>query len=114
MEIFTIEYIQLQENNYIQKKSSSLKSLCPYLDNKSITRAKGRLEKAQITENRKHPVILPHSSYLTCLIIADAHGKSLHGGHQVMINYLRSGYWIRGMQSLETACTQVRNMYNQR
>ncbi|XP_045459242.1 uncharacterized protein LOC123669695 [Melitaea cinxia] len=99
-EIYTKEYTQLKDKGYLQLKSSSLKSLSPYLDAKGIIRVAGRLEKSQLSDQMKHPILLPHSSHLTRLIIDDAHKKTLHGGLQLMINYLRTAYWIKGVRNL--------------
>ncbi|XP_075990340.1 uncharacterized protein LOC142985992 [Anticarsia gemmatalis] len=77
------------------KNRSVLKSLNPYLDQNQILRVGGRIRHAANLHNdRKHPIILDDKSYLTRLIIADAHAKTLHGGVQLMINYIRSKYWI--------------------
>lgn len=99
-EIFSIEYLQLQDKGYLQLKSSKLNSLSPYLDEKGIIRVRGRLDKAPLSEEMKHPIILPNSSHLTTLIVADAHLKTLHGGPQLMSNYLRSAYWVIGVRNL--------------
>ncbi|CAK1594516.1 unnamed protein product [Parnassius mnemosyne] len=97
---FTTEYEQLKEKGYLNIKSSKLKSLCPFLDKNGIMRIRGRLEKSELDEQVKHPIVLPHSCHLTLLIVADAHEKTLHGGPQLMANYLRSAYWVIGARSL--------------
>lgn len=99
-EVYTEEYLQLKEKGYLQMKSSKLQSLCPYLDEKGIIRVRGRIERASLEEQTKHPIVLPGSSHLTKLIVADAHLKTLHGGPQLMTNYLRSAYWIIGVKNL--------------
>ncbi|XP_050555461.1 uncharacterized protein LOC126911595 [Spodoptera frugiperda] len=75
------------------KGDSKLKSLNPYLDHDNILRVGGRLRHADISENAKNPIILDNHSNLSILIV-DAHLKSLHGGIQMMIAYLRTKYWI--------------------
>jgi hypothetical protein len=75
-------------------KSSKLKSLQPYLDEHEILRVGGRLRHANLSDDEKHPIILDHDSYLTSLIVDDAHLRTLHGGNQLMLGYLRSKYWI--------------------
>ncbi|XP_045446031.1 uncharacterized protein LOC123654111 [Melitaea cinxia] len=97
--IFTEEYTQLQEKGFLQLKSSKLKSLCPYLDDKGLIRIQGRLEKSSLNEEMKHPIVLPNNAHFTHLIIADAHTKTLHGGPQLMLNYLRTAYWILGVRN---------------
>lgn len=99
-EQFSSEYLQLQANGELQMKSSKLKSLTPYLDDKGIIRVSGRLHRSPLLENVKHPIVLPNKAHLTNLIVADAHYKTLHGGPQLMINYLRSAYWIIGCRNI--------------
>lgn len=75
-------------------KTGVLNSLSPYLDKDQLLRVGGRLHKANLHEDTKHPLIIPHNSHLTNLLIADAHERTLHGGPQLVLNYLRSKYWI--------------------
>ncbi|XP_046973825.1 uncharacterized protein LOC124540368 [Vanessa cardui] len=63
-------------------------------DSEGIIRVGGRLEMSSLSFNEKHPILIPKESCLSALLIADAHQKTLHGGPQLMITYLRSKYWI--------------------
>lgn len=96
---FKEELKNLKENKLINKKSV-LTSLNPVIDDHGILKVGGRLQHAEISEKMKHPIILPKRSHLSNLIIADAHEKTLHGGPQLMLNYLRSKYWIVGAKNL--------------
>lgn len=104
IEEFHKEYFELKNCGYLQSKNSKLKSLCPYLDEYGVLRVSGRLQKSQLPENIKHPIILPHSSHFTKLVVLEAHHKTLHGGIQLMINYLRTAYWIIGVKNLVKQC----------
>lgn len=53
---------------------------------------------SQLDYERKHPILISKESFLTNLLIADAHTKTLHGGPQAMITYLRTRYWIIGVK----------------
>jgi hypothetical protein len=75
-------------------KKSLLHTLCPTLDSKGILRVGGRIEKANLPFETKHPIILPDKSNFTRLIVLDAHIRTLHGGPLVMLNYIRSKYFI--------------------
>lgn len=48
----------------------------------------------------KPPIILPHKSHFTNLVVDDAHKRTLHGGLLLMLNFLRTKYWIVGAKSL--------------
>ncbi|CAG4927885.1 unnamed protein product [Colias eurytheme] len=40
----------------------------------------GRLRHASLSDGMKHPIIIPHKSHFTYLLIHDAHERTLHGG----------------------------------
>lgn len=86
-----IEGLKLNKN---VKSDSSIKSLNPYLDDKNILRVGGRLRNADLDNQSKHPIILGTRNKLVSLIISQAHVKTLHGGTQLMICYLRTKFWI--------------------
>lgn len=75
-------------------KGSHLRNLCPILDNNGILRVGGRIQNAQVHYDIRHPIILPAKSHLSKLIITDAHQRTMHGGPQAMLNFLRTRYWI--------------------
>ncbi|XP_047532738.1 uncharacterized protein LOC125067886 [Vanessa atalanta] len=75
-------------------KRSILYTLCPFLDINGIIRVGGRLSQSEVSYDQKHPIILPAKNHLSQLIVANAHVKTLHGGPQLMMNYLRSKFWI--------------------
>lgn len=47
------------------KKGSQLYKLDPFIDDNKIMRVGGRLRRANIDEDMKHPVILPKKSHVT-------------------------------------------------
>lgn len=106
-ESFSEEIKDLIGTNKLGKLKGPLKPLTPFIDRDGNLRVGGRLEKATLNEDQKHPLLLPKKSYLTKLVIADAHTKTLHGGPQLMLVYLRSRYWILGAKELVKA--HVRN-----
>lgn len=96
---FTEEMEDLKSSK-VGKRSGNLRSLNAFVDSKGIIRVGGRLEMAQLSYNRVHPILLPKQSFLTDLLVADAHEKTMHGGPQLMVTYLRSKYWIIGVKQL--------------
>ncbi|XP_061716635.1 uncharacterized protein LOC133524567 [Cydia pomonella] len=74
------------------KKKSQLTSFTPQLDDFGIIRVGGRLQSADLTYDQKHPMLLPKSTWLTQLILRDAHFKTLHGGAPLMVNYIRANF----------------------
>ncbi|XP_045493460.1 uncharacterized protein LOC123692730 [Colias croceus] len=102
---FGEELADLRNKKEINKKSK-LVSLNPIVDEDGILRVGGRLQQAILSDERKHPIILPRKSQFTTLIIADAHERTFHGGPQLMQNYLQSKYWIIGAKDLIRLCVR--------
>ncbi|XP_013142204.1 PREDICTED: uncharacterized protein LOC106106203 [Papilio polytes] len=100
---FQEEIDNLKKHGKVNKKSR-LTSLNPFLDSDNILRVGGRLQKATLENDTKHPILIPQGSHFTKLLIVDAHQKLLHGGPQLTANYLRSKYWIINAKSLIRQC----------
>lgn len=59
----------------------------------------GRLNTAVLSEDEKHPVILPSDQALVEFIIRDTHiNRTMHGGPQPCIAFLRQRYWILNLR----------------
>ena len=93
------------------KKTSSLFRLDPFLD-QSVIRVGGRLSRASIPAQTKHPVILPRRSHVTTLIIRHIHEQLGHAGRGHVLAKLREKYWIVGdnaaVRHLITECVTCR------
>lgn len=57
-------------------------------------RITGRLANSQRSLDEMHPMILPADGPLVELLIRDAHIRTLHGGPQACLAYLRQRFWI--------------------
>lgn len=98
-EEFSDDLEELAKNNRVKNKSK-LKSLNPLIDEDGILRVGGRIANAPVEYSIKHPILLPRKCHLTNLILDDAHNKTLHGGATIMLNYLRTKYWIVSAKNL--------------
>ena len=77
------------------KISSKISSLNPYLDENGIIRVGGRLEKSNINNDCKHPILMPKNCHISKLIILWCHQKTGHSGRGMTLNEVRSsGFWI--------------------
>lgn len=76
------------------KKSSKIYNFGSLLDDDQILRMDGRLHNAPIPYDARHPIILHQDSNLSRLLVAEAHRNTIHGGTQLMLNYLRQRFWI--------------------
>ncbi|XP_046325770.2 uncharacterized protein LOC124110437 [Haliotis rufescens] len=88
-------------------KSSPLYRLDPFIED-GIIRVGGRLQRAKIPHDSKHPVVLPKTSPLSKLLIKDAHTAVGHMGKNAILTHLRQCYWILGagavIKSLVSKC----------
>ncbi|XP_063623101.1 uncharacterized protein LOC134795200 [Cydia splendana] len=96
---FSRELTNLNNSNPIPRRSIIV-SLCPFLDEDGIMRTRGRIEHSDHSYNVKHPIIMPHDHHLSKLIVSDAHTRTLHGGPQLTLNYVRSKFLILNAKSL--------------
>ena len=98
-------------------QTSSLFRLDPFLDQKGILRVGGRLKKAALAFEVKHPIIVPKKSLVTELLIRHYHSRDQHHhGRGMTHNALcQAGYWIiNGRSSISyhlqrcVACRKLR------
>lgn len=99
-------WIKIEQGNAFRKEiqcikageslpaKSSIASLRPILDKNGILRVGGRIDKANISYERKHQYIIPHKSRLSYLLLNHAHKETMHGGAQIMMQFLRTKFWI--------------------
>lgn len=87
-----IKCLKGKENLFPPK--SKIAGMRPFIDAEGLLRAGGRVGKADVGYERKHPIIIPLRSRLSWLIMHDAHKQTLHGGVQLMMAFLQKAYWI--------------------
>ncbi|XP_046343482.2 uncharacterized protein LOC124124382 [Haliotis rufescens] len=74
-------------------RTSSVYKLDPFIES-GILKVGGRIGRANIPKEMKHPVILPYRSHVTSLIITDQHIKLANAGRNHVLSMLRETYWI--------------------
>ena len=86
---------ETRTRNQNLKRVSSIQRLDPFIDEHGIIRVGGRIRRADVTFEEKHPVILPKNSHVTTLIIRHYHETVQHQGRLLTLNEIRqAGYWI--------------------
>ncbi|KAL6464619.1 hypothetical protein MHYP_G00269360 [Metynnis hypsauchen] len=76
--------------------SSPLYSLDPILD-EGLLRVGGRLKHSSLTQELKHPIILPKDDHITRLILSHYHVKTCHQGRcQTLMELRANGFWVIG------------------
>ena len=90
---FSDEIAALKKGTSGVKKSSHLYKLDPVLRN-GLLRVGGRLSKAAMSDEIKHPVILAKEQHISTLILRHIHEKLRHCGRNHLLSRLRQQYWI--------------------
>ena len=73
---------------------SKTRDLQPYLSEDEVLRVGGRLDKSDLPEDAKHPIILPRHHAVTTLVIKEAHERSRHAGVNYVLADTRTRFWI--------------------
>ena len=108
---FPDDFEALSKNLPLPPKSSLL-AFTPYLDEDGLIRVGGRLRKAPLPEETRHPVILDPKSEVTRLVILHHHLKSRCAGDAQVLNNVRQRYWIlqglRAVRKVSHSCRTCR------
>ena len=98
----------LQEGKPVKKTSHILKLTPIYDERDKLIKMGGRIEFSDLSEEEKHPIILPSKSYVVKLIMEDTHRTQLHAGVNQTLISLRDKYWIiksrQSVKSIVKAC----------
>jgi len=89
---FEEEIGALQSKKAIPRRSS-LRHLNPWLDQMGLLRVGGRLRHAVLEHDTKYPLVLPHKSKLTELIVLHEHVRHQHAGVEATLAAVRKLYW---------------------
>ena len=107
LKYFNEELKQLKMKNKENVKiSSKISSLNLYLDKNGIIRVGGRLEKSDINNECKHPILMPKGCHISKLVIFLCHQKTGHSGRGITSNEVRSfGFSIVNANSVIRSLT---------
>ncbi|XP_070067157.1 uncharacterized protein [Drosophila virilis] len=102
------DYKALMEGRPV-KRSSSMASLAPFLDDFGLLRIGGRLKNSSLDFSARHPIILPRQHPVTRAIIIHFHKRNLHAGPRAVLASIRLQYWPIGgrktVSSIVARCT---------
>lgn len=71
-----------------------------------LLRINGRIQSKNLTRDEQFPIIIPKEGDLGILLVRDAHEKTGHGGNQLMLQYLRTKYWLTGARQIAKNTTR--------
>lgn len=84
--------------------SNELRSLAAFVDDKGVLRVGGRIDKAPLPYDTRHPFIIPHKSRLGFLICAYYHDITIHGTTRLMASLIQRQFWIPSIRKLIRKC----------
>ncbi len=88
------DYRKFQKSKKVKiKKISSIYRLDPYLED-GILRVGSRLNRAELSPETAHPIILPYKNHVTTFIIRHLHRQLGHVGRNHVIAAIREKYWV--------------------
>ncbi|XP_072400503.1 uncharacterized protein [Diabrotica undecimpunctata] len=91
---FSDDFTHLKKHGKVDHKTNLLThTLNPFLDQDDIVRVGGRIHNADISYERKHPIVIPQKHHLTDIHVRHEHMKLQHTGPQLLLSSLREKYW---------------------
>ena len=78
----------------VVKRTSTIYKLDPVLGVDGLMRVGGRLSRASMAEEAKHPLILPKGTHVSKLILRDIHEGIGDLGRNCVLSKLRERFWI--------------------
>eukprot|EP00795_Rhopilema_esculentum_P012404 gene12404-3063_t len=90
---------------------SLLFKYAPIITNEGLVRIAGRILKAEIPFDVRHPIVLPKCSPIVQLIVRDAHQKVGHFGKDATVAKTRERYWIYGVSQLANKVARANDTY---
>ena len=88
-----------QKSLHSRLKNDDFKMLSPFIDDEGIIRVGGRMDKAIVSYETKHPALLPHDHKISRLITQEAH-QCGHPGVATTAAKTRAKYWILRVHDL--------------
>ena len=89
--VFSEDFDALLRSGCVSR-SSPLHSLAKLVD--GLIRVGGRLGKADLPQESRHPIIMPRRHHVTELIIRGVHERLAHAGRMHVLSSLRERFWI--------------------
>ncbi|XP_054775596.2 uncharacterized protein LOC129284160 [Lytechinus pictus] len=86
-----------QAQRDVDFQDPNIMKLDPFFDEEDqVFRVGGRIDRAPLSYDVRHPYLLPKKSHISLLIVRDRHAHALHGGHLRTATEVRKHYWIVG------------------
>lgn len=97
---FFYEEIEMVMSNQSVKRSSMLHKYAPFIGNDGLLRIGGRLRYSNLTEDAKHPIVLPYGHVMTKTLVRYTHESAEHAGPQLLTAILQEQYYIPKVRNI--------------
>lgn len=96
-------------------RESPLLKMTPFIDGHGIMRVGGRIKRSSMPFDTKHPIILHNQCRFTHLLAMEAHYRTLHGGSQQCMQYIRQRFWsLNVRKSIKRVSSKCVSCFRQR
>ncbi|XP_075250739.1 uncharacterized protein LOC142342945 [Convolutriloba macropyga] len=111
-EQFAEEVKSLVAGKEIPKSSNTLQ-FSPFIDQRGLICAKGRIGKSQLNFNAKHTLLLHWKHHVVELFLRNEHKNNSHEGNEHVKNIVQQRFWIIGvrnaLRSIKNKCVTCRS-----
>ncbi|XP_064472910.1 uncharacterized protein LOC135387742 [Ornithodoros turicata] len=89
--------VRCLEMERVVPKDSPLWKLDPYMDEDGLIRIGGRLRNSTLSQNERHPIVVPPRHHIATLLVRHYHERVAHQGRHFTEGAIRAaGLWIVG------------------
>ena len=100
------------EDNTGEKVEHDLAKLFPFVDSDNTIRLRGRLNKAAVSENLKHPILFSAKHRAVVLLLRQMHEDNHHEGTEYVRSLVQQRFWVIGkrnaLRSIKSKCVKCR------
>lgn len=89
-----------QEKRSSVGRESPILKLTPFIDGQGILRVGGRIKRSLMSFDTKHPIIISNECRFAHLLALEAHYRTLHGGNQLCMQYIRQRFWVPNVRKV--------------
>ena len=102
------------EDNTGEKVKHDLAKLSPSVDSNNTIRLRGRLSKATIIDDLKHPILLSAKHPAVVLMLREMHEGNHHEGTEYLSSLGQEPFWVIGLRdallSIKSKCVRCRRL----
>ena len=110
----TTELFSKLEDNTGEKVKHDLAKLSPSVDSDNTIRLRGKLSKATVSKDLKHPILLSAKQPTMVLMLRQMHEDNHHEGTEYVRSLVQQRFWVigirRALRSINSKCVKCRKL----